>query len=224
MTDPTKKRRKSRPKGGHRITDAAGRPVIGMWGVGSIARALPITFYYREVRRDLLTTKGVKVGTRRVRAEALRVVGESNLRSAAFVYAPQCAGFPDMLLLKSLRTYSKYWWVNARGDLERSATEYEARLPDLAPREGWTLASHDAVASLVAHQKQLPIGREPTDTERQERDARAQVKAASRARRLSTARSMVARYERRIKLDTTLLKKWKRREKALAKATNEEAP
>ncbi len=223
MPDDTKKR-KAIPKGGHKLRDAAGRPVIGMnlWGARYVhvdghhrlvCKAKIVTYVYPEQRKTWVDSRK-RVRSQRTREESVRFLGDTKLIAAHDLEAPHCEGMPRMPLLKSLRTNSHFWWVNASGAIERIATEYEARLPDLPPNEGWHLVHTEGVSSLIAYAKKLPTTggeRAETDTERDERERREAAKKKRHAQKLATAQSMVQRYERRIKLDTTLLKKWRRR-------------
>lgn len=258
----TEKKKRSRPPGGHRVTDAAGRPLIGMawpesgetpwsymfphrpapklprgfdttgdedWRSVNHEVARPVALVYPEQRVTEeeakakflasnptgywrgLWVRGKRVKSTCVRPACVSFFGSTTLYRAEHVDAPRCPGRPAMTLLDAIESLTTEWWVNAEGTLERLATEYEVRLPDLPPRDGWRLISAEAAESLVRYSKHVVGAHGPSDTEREEQQARRVEKERKLQANIDNAAAMVARYERRTKLVATLLKKWQRK-------------
>jgi len=144
----------------------------------------------------------------------------STVYRASHVAAP---GMPYVPIMKALKTPGTSWWLGVNGALERVATIYEERTSETPPCEGWKLVSAEEAARLTAERRQSGSGTlAVSEFDEAMRRKVLEKKLTRLEARAEAARSNVKRYERRVKLVTTLLRKWTtklaRREAALRKA------
>lgn len=149
----------------------------------------------------------------------LRAQGNMSLfRNINDVFAP---GEPLVPIMKALKTPGTSWWVGSSGALERVATIYEERTSEAPPYEGWRLVSAEEASRLTAERRSTGE-RLPSELDEAMRLANNAKRLARLEARVEAARLSVKRYERRVKLATTLLGKWTskltRSENALRKA------
>lgn len=178
-----------------RLLDEAGRPVLAHFN--DVLPRRPIRLVVREGCKTMVVFfASPKYSGARWRADE--------------IVAPLVAGLPCMPILKALRTPSTSWWVSARGTLERVATEYEIRVPDLLPREGWRLVGAAEAASMVEARR-----RDPNAPRMGELDEELAIQAWNARRRkacaaVEAARASLAVWQRKAKLAATKVNKYER--------------
>lgn len=134
-------------------------------------------------------------------------------------------GRPNVPLMKALRAFSHdFWWLSARGALERRATIYEERMPNVAPpRAGWRLVSTTDVASLIGRSKGLDTSVVPRVSEMNE-DERAKARLRMRQRALTKAESTLKHYEQTLARAQKLVEQWTKRVTRLRDLTGTTKP
>jgi len=189
------------------LLDRAGRSVVGY--VLRKTRLEDSQWVGREVRflrpgyeSEGVDAHGSPVARYVVRRAQVLFVGSNQWHDTFRVFARPVSleRLEAVPLIKSLRTYShQSWWLSrdeaGRPVLERRATLYEERMPELPPKSGWELAPVETVVELIGKSKTAK-GRPLTHGSETERELREKEIVASRARSLSSARAALYRHER----------------------------
>lgn len=181
-----------------RLLDEAGRPVLAHFN--DVLPRRPIRFVVRSPR---LRCKPMVIFFGDPKYESGPLLADS-------ITAPWAKDLSCIPILKALRTPSTSWWVSARGTLERVASEYEVRVPDLLPREGWRLVGAAEAAAMVDARR-----RDPNAPHMGELDEELELQHANARRRkarvaVEAARASLAVWQRKAKLAATKVKKYER--------------
>lgn len=214
-----RRRSDSRP-----LLDAAGKPVVGYvcqrtrvadpWVGRKVRFYCPVKYRY-----DLREDRNVLVKRAQV-----QFYDSNRWHLARDVFVVPKEGSPDVPLLKALRAFSHdFWWLSARGSLERRATIYEERMPLLTapPREGWRLVATSQVAALIGRAKDIEGPSLVPHVSETIEDERAHARLRMRQRSLKIAELTLARHERSLERVQKLVERWNKRVATLRDLTLE---
>lgn len=204
-----------------RLLDGNGRPVLGFikrktvvadpWVGRKVRLFRPVEHRYDKQYDYYKLAKRAQI----------QFHGSNQWYPAKQVFVVPKEGCPDIPLMKALRLLSHdFWWVSARGALERRATIYEERMPHVAPpREGWRLLPSAEVASLIGQSKSAGgHSLVPRISETDELDTvRARIRHRQRA--LQKAELTLLRHTRSRTRTEKLIVKWTERVERLRSLT-----